>query len=128
MDLASQQKIEDQNYQYRLRLEELQDAQVENKKERRFLESLQEQFYHVQQQENTMYQQSLNEVEPEERAFFEERLTEGTQLSRKALQEFEEEQEQLQKDYEDLLENEDSTRSAQRTFLKNEGEENKSGS
>ncbi|MGG5341623.1 hypothetical protein [Enterococcus sp. AZ192] len=128
MDLASQQKIEDQNYQYRLRLEELQDAQVENKKERRFLESLQEQFYHVQQQENTMYQQSLNEVEPEERAFFEERLTEGTQLSRKALQEFEEEQEQLQKDYEDLLENEDSTRSEQRTFLKNEGEENKSGS
>lgn len=128
MDLASQQKIEDQNYQYRLRLEELQDAQVENKKERRFLESLQEQFYHVQQQENTMYQQSLNEVEPEERAFFEERLTEGAQLSRKALQEFEEEQEQLQKDYEDLLDNEDFTRSAQRTFLKNEGEENKSGS
>ncbi|OTN89236.1 hypothetical protein A5819_001728 [Enterococcus sp. 7E2_DIV0204] len=127
MNLTSQQQVEDKNYQYRIRLEELQDEQVENKKERRFLESLQEQFYHAQQQENQLYQQSLNEVEPEERAFFEERLDEVTYLSRKALQEFEKEQEQLQQDYKKLLENENSVRSEQLTFLKNDGEENVSG-
>lgn len=127
MSVTSQQQVEDKNYLYRIRLEELQDEQVENKKERRFLESLQEQFYHVQQQENQLYQKSLNEVEPEERAFFEERLDEVTYLSRKALQEFEKEQEQLQQDYKKLLENEHSVRSEQLTLLRNEGEENVSG-
>ncbi|WP_176332526.1 hypothetical protein [Candidatus Enterococcus lemimoniae] len=50
-----------------------------------------------------------------------------TYLSRKALQEFEKEQEQLQQDYKKLLENENSVRSEQLIFLKNEGEENVSG-
>lgn len=47
---------------------------MDNKKERQFLENLQDQFYHVHQQETTLFQHSLQEVDLEERAFFEERL------------------------------------------------------
>ncbi|MDA9472573.1 hypothetical protein [Enterococcus sp. 5H] len=47
----------------------------------------------LQQQEQKVYQGSLNEVDPEERSFFEERHDEGLQLSRKIQQELEEDRE-----------------------------------
>ncbi|MBO0423643.1 DUF3958 family protein [Enterococcus plantarum] len=127
MELTAQQLFEDKNYRFNNQLEELQEAQRENKKEQGFIEQLQEHFYRVQQQEHKLYEHSLNEVDPEERPFFEERQDEGFHLSRKALQAFEEEQEQLAHDRKNLLKQEDSVRSEQRTFLKSEGKENLSG-
>ncbi|MGX7150747.1 DUF3958 family protein [Enterococcus ureasiticus] len=127
MELTAQQLFEDKNYRFNNQLEELQEAQRENKKEQGFIEQLQERFYSVQQQEHTLYGRSLNEVDPEERPFFEERQDEGFHLSRKALQEFEEEQEQLTQYRKNLFEQEDSVRSDQRAFLKSEGKENLNG-
>lgn len=124
MELTPQQQFEDKNYQFRNQLEELQEAQRDNANDRRYLETLQEQFYKVQQQEQKMYQESLNEADPEERPFFEELQAEGMHLSRRALQELEEEQEFLEQDHKGLLEKEDSVRSAHRNFLKLEGKEN----
>lgn len=127
MTLSPQQLFEDKNYQYRVRLEELQDVQIENKKRQQFLEELQERFYHVHQQEISLLQSSLQEVSPEERAFFEERIDENTHLTKKALQEFEEEQDLLVQDYKTLLEDEDFVRASQRTFLKTAGKEQPNG-
>ncbi|ALS36913.1 uncharacterized membrane protein YgaE (UPF0421/DUF939 family) [Enterococcus rotai] len=127
MTLTSQQRFDDQNYQFRNQLEELQEAQRDNKKDQQFIEQLQERFYALQQQEQRIYQESLNEVESEERAFFEERQDDSFHLSRQALQEFEEEQEQLAQDRKTLLEKEDSVRSAHRNFLKTEEKEMSNG-
>jgi len=127
MTLTPQQQFEDKNYHYRVQLEELQEAQIDNKKERQLLEDLQERFYHLQQKETTLFQNSLQEVDPEERAFFEERLDENGHLNKKVMQEFEEEQELLAQDYKTLLEDEDAVRSRQRTFLQSEGKEPSNG-
>jgi hypothetical protein len=117
-----QQQFEDKNYQFRARLDATLDQQLDNKKKRQFLENFQEQLYYVQQQEQAMYQKSLNEADPEERTFFEERQDESSWLSRKAFQEFEEEQELLEQEYKRLLEKEESVRAAHQSFLQNEGE------
>lgn len=69
MELTAQQLFEDKNYRFNNQLEELQEAQRENKKEQGFIEQLQEHFYRVQQQEHKLYEHSLNEVDPEERPF-----------------------------------------------------------
>jgi len=127
MAFTLQQQFENKNYQYRVQLEELQEAQIDNKKERQFIESLQDQFYYVYQKETTLFQHSLQEVDPEERPFFEERLDENSHLNKKAMQEFEEEQELLSQDYKTLLEDEDVVRSRQRTFLQSEGKELSNG-
>ncbi|MEI5990773.1 hypothetical protein A5881_002278 [Enterococcus termitis] len=127
MTLTSQQRFDDQNYQFRNQLEELQEAQRDNKKDQQFIEQMQERFYALQQQEQRIYQESLNEVESEESAFFEERQDDSFHLSRQALQEFEEEQEQLAQDRKTLLEKEDSVRSAHRNFLKTEEKEMSNG-
>lgn len=122
MELTQQQLFEDKNYQFRNQLEELQDAQLDNKKELRNLENLQERFYFLQQQEQKVYQRSLNEVDPEERSFFEERQDEGLHLTRKAQQELEDEREQLEQERKSLFEKEESINTAHRTFLKTERE------
>ncbi|MGX7264557.1 hypothetical protein [Enterococcus crotali] len=55
MTLTSQQRFDDQNYQFRNQLEELQEAQRDNKKDQQFIEQLQERFYALQQQEQRIY-------------------------------------------------------------------------
>ena len=127
MEQTAYQRFEDQNFQLRNQLDETLDAQLNLKKERQSLENLQERFYHVQQQELQLYQQSLNTADPEERVFFDDRLNEGQWLSRKAFQEFEEQQEDLEIEYKNLLEKEDSVRAAQRTLLQTEGKEHVHG-
>lgn len=127
MTLTPKQQVKDKNYQYRVQLEELQEAQIDNKKDCQFLEDLQERFYHAHQEETTLFQHSLQEVDPEERAFFEERLDENSHLNKKAMQEFEEKQELLSQEYKTLLEDEDAVRSRQRTFLQSEGKEPSNG-
>lgn len=127
MELIQQQLFEDKNYQFRNQLEELQDAQLDSKKQLQNLENLQERFYLLQQQEQKVYQGSLNEVDPEERFFFEERHDEGLHLSRKIQQELEEDREQLEQERKSLFEKEESVRSAHRAFLKNEREATSSG-
>lgn len=127
MELTQQQLFEDKNYQFRNQLEELQDTQLDNKKELRKLENLQERFHLLQQQEQKVYQGSLNEVDPEERSFFEEHHDEGLHLSRKVQQELEEDREQLEQERKSLFEKEESVRSAHRAFLKTEREATSSG-
>ncbi|MDA9470052.1 DUF3958 family protein [Enterococcus sp. 5H] len=122
MELTQQQLFEDKNYQFRNQLEELQDTQLDNKKELRKLENLQERFHLLQQQEQKVYQGSLNEVDPEERSFFEERHDEGLHLSRKVQQELEEDREQLEQERRILFEKEESVHAAHRAFLKTERE------
>lgn len=69
----------------------------------------------------------MNAVVPEERPFFEERQDEGIHLSRKAMQKYEDDREQLEQEQKRLVEKEEIVRSAHRAFLKNEKEENLSG-
>lgn len=123
MEQTSQQRFEDKNYQLRAQLDATLDAQLANKKEQYSLEEFQEQFFHLQQQEQALYQRSLYDADPEERVFFEERQDEGLLLSQKTFRELEEEQDSLEQEYRSLLKEEDSVREAQRMFLKTEGKE-----
>ncbi|MDA9472021.1 DUF3958 family protein [Enterococcus sp. 5H] len=127
MELTPQQLFEDKNHQFGNQLEELQDAQLDNKKALRNLENLQERFHLLQQQEQKVYQGSLNEVDPEERSFFEERHDEGLHLSRKIQQELEEDREQLEQERRNLFEKEESVNAAHKAFLKTEREATSSG-
>ncbi len=73
MKQTEQQAIDEANYRYRLYIEDLQEAQLSVKKQQQANEIWQERFFRLQQQEQTLYQESIASAEPEERAFFEMR-------------------------------------------------------
>lgn len=126
-EIEKHQEVEDKNYQYRLHLEQLQEGQLEIRKERRELEALQEEFFDLQQKEQALYNDVIASSEPEERSFFEERGTDSLHLARKAQREFDEQLIQLQKEERALFEQEEEVRNKQQTFLKNNRKGNNDG-
>ena len=117
MKQTEQQAIDEANYRYRLYIEDLQEAQLSVKKQQQANEIWQERFFRLQQQEQTLYQESIASAEPEERAFFEMRTDENRQLSRNALRELEAEAEELAQERRGLLEKEEQIHQEQQAFL-----------
>ncbi|MBO0422573.1 DUF3958 family protein [Enterococcus plantarum] len=111
------------NYQFCMRIEELQEDQLNVKKEQRQVEEQQEAFFYLQQKEQQAYEFVLNSCETEERAFYQDRGDESLHLAKKAQRELEEQQIELQKEYRSLLAQEESVNAEQTSFWKQkEGE------
>lgn len=111
------------NYQFRMRIEQLQQDQLGIKKELRQVEEQQEAFFYLQQKEQQAYEFVLNSCEAEERTFYQERGDESLYLAKKAQRELEEQQVELQKEYRSLLDQEESINAEQTSFWKQkEGE------
>ena len=117
MKQTQQQAIDEANYRYRLYIEDLQEEQLSVKKQQQANEIWQERFFRLQQQEQTLYQESIASAEPEERAFFEMRTDENRHLSRNALRELEAEAEELAQERRGLLEKEEQIHQEQQAFL-----------
>lgn len=120
-EVEKQREIEDKNYHYRIKLEQLQDDQLEIRKERARIEFLQEEFFDLQQKEQALYNTVIANSEPDERAFYEVRGDESLHLAKKAQREFDEELTLLQKEERLLFEKEEKVRTEQQTFLKMNG-------
>lgn len=113
------------NYQFRMRIEQLQENQLGIKKEQRQVEEQQEAFFYLQQKEQQAYEFVLNSCEVEERAFYQDRVDESLYLAKKSQRELEEQQVELEKEYRLLLDQEESVSAEQTSFWKQkEGESN----
>ncbi|WP_086313405.1 hypothetical protein A5821_000885 [Enterococcus sp. 7F3_DIV0205] len=124
-EIQKQQEIEQKNYQFRIRLEQLQEDQLAIRKEQHYIEEQQEEFFQLQQQEQAAYDFVLGNCEAEERAFFEERGDEGLHLAKKAQREFDEQLLLLKKDERTLFDQEENLKAEQQAFWKTtEGKEN----
>lgn len=117
MEQEKQPTFEQKNHQFRIRLEQLQDAQIASKKEQRRIEEQQEAFFELQQQEQSVYNFVLSNCEPEERAFIEERGDDSLRLAKNAQREFDEELLQLKKEERQLFDQEETVLQEQRAFL-----------
>jgi hypothetical protein len=114
---------EQKNYQFRLRIEQLQEAQLNNKKTQRQIEEQQEAFFSLQQKEQQAYAFVLNSCEVDERAFYQGRGEESLHLAKKAQRELEEQQVELQEAYHILLEQEESISAEQASFWQQKEDE-----
>lgn len=113
------------NYQFRMRIEQLQEDQLGIKKEQRQVEEQQEAFFYLQRKEQQAYEFVLNSCEAEERAFYQDRGDESLYLAKKSQRELEEQQVELEKEYRLLLDQEESVSEEQTSFWKRkEGESN----
>lgn len=68
-EIQKQQEFDQKNVQFRIRLEQLQEDQLAIRKEQRYIEEQQEEFFQLQQQEQAAYNFVLGNCEVEERAF-----------------------------------------------------------
>ncbi|MGM0219053.1 hypothetical protein [Enterococcus sp. AZ126] len=116
-------EYDQKNYQYRMRIKQLQEDQLGIKKEQRQIEEQQEALFCLQQKEQKAYELVLNNWEAEERAFYQDRGEESLHLAKKAQRELEEQQVELQKEYRALLDQEESVNAEQTSFVKQKEEE-----
>lgn len=116
-----QQEFDQKNDQFRIRLEQLQEDQLASRKEQRYLEEQQEEYFQLQQQEQAIYNSVIENCEPEERSFFEERGADSLQLAKKAQREFDEQLLQLKKEERSLFDQEESLKAEQQAFWKKSG-------
>lgn len=118
-------EYDQKNYEFRMRIEQLQEDQLTNKKEQRQVEEQQEAFLYLQQKEQQAYEFVLNSCEAEERVFYQDRGDESLDLAKKAQRELEKQHVELQKEYRALLDQEESVSAEQTSFWKQkEGESN----
>ena len=114
------------DYQFRMRIEQLQEDQLSIKKEKCKVEEQQEAFFYLQQKEQRAYEFVLNSCEAEEQVFYQDRGDESLSLAKKAQRELEEQQVELEKEYRLLLDQEESVSAEQTSFWKQkEGESNR---
>lgn len=125
-EIQKQQEFDRKNYQFKIRLEQLQEDQLAIIKEQRYIEEQQENFFQLQQQEQAAYNFVLENCEAEERAFFEERGDDSLHLAKKAQREFDEQLIQLKKDERILFDQEESLKAEQQAFWK-KSEEKENG-
>lgn len=119
----SEIEYDQKNYQFRMRIEQLQEAQLNIKKEQRQVEEQQEAFFYLQQKEQQAYEFVLTSCEAEERAFYQDRGDESLYLAKKAQRELEQQQVELQKEYRLLLDQEEAVNAEQTSFWREkEGE------
>lgn len=119
----SEIEYDQKNYQFRMRIEQLQEAQLNIKKEQRQVEEQQKAFFYLQQKEQQAYEFVLTSCEAEECAFYQDRGDESLYLAKKAQRELEQQQVELQKEYRLLLDQEEAVNAEQTSFWKEkEGE------
>ncbi|MGX7149035.1 hypothetical protein [Enterococcus ureasiticus] len=68
-EIQKQQEVDQKNYQFRIRLEQLQEDQLAIRKEQRYIEEQQEEFFQLQQQEQAAYDFVLGTVKQRSEPF-----------------------------------------------------------
>lgn len=106
---------------YKAQLSKIQNEQDSVKQELKSIEKQREDFFYLNQQEQRIYAELIATSDPEDRRFFQDKGEDSFFQSKRAQQQLEENEEQLQRMKKELADSEEETYQLQRkALLKNE--------
>ncbi|MEI5994058.1 DUF3958 family protein [Candidatus Enterococcus mansonii] len=102
---------------YKVQLSKIQDEQNSVKKELKSIEKQREDFFYLNQQEQRIYAELIATSDPEDRRFFQDKGEDSFFQSKRAQQQLEKNEEQLQRVKKELADSEEETYQLQRKSL-----------